>query len=516
MEANEKQAKSSISPAPLLPSCRLMLTLMTCSSLIVLGLLRSNLTISLICMVKRPPPPPLLNLTLDANDSDRNSNATGRWPNTQGEFVWSRQYQGFLLSAYFYGYLAVQLIGGLLAGRLGAKHVLGTSVLMGAVLTLLTPAVARFNPHLLIFLRSLIGAATGFIYPSIQALLGIWAPPLERSILSALTFSGLNIGYMLAFLISSQFCQVSMDNGWPFAFYATGGISLLFWIFWNSFVFSSPEQHPRISERELSYIKSATGSKTQDLNQRKPFPWRKALLSPAVIALLVVQTSQTWFSYTQVTSASLYLKDVLRFDVKQNGLFMILPYLLVLFATTPLGFLADLIRRKKILSTTAVRKLFQTICSFGSAVLISVLGFIDYERRYAAVAVIMIMHVVSNVGRFGFLVNPQDIAPRYSGEIFGIANTVATLSGIFAPIVVGQLTLNGTLNEWRMVFLISAAVFCVGGLVFLIFAKGEPLSWAKEDSIEMNQVAPENKEEAKIPGKEPFQQDPLETDEKKR
>lgn len=64
------------------------------------------------------------------------------------------------MSAYFYGYLAVQLIGGLLAGRLGAKHVLGTSVLMGAVLTLLTPAVARFNPHLLIFLRSLIGAAT--------------------------------------------------------------------------------------------------------------------------------------------------------------------------------------------------------------------------------------------------------------------------------------------------------------------------------------------------------------------
>ncbi len=35
----------------------------------------------------------------------------------------------------------------------------------------------------------------------------------------------------------------------------------------------------------------------------------------------------------------------------------------------------------------------------------------------------------------GFVVNHMDIAPRYAGTLFGITNTVATLSGIAAPYV---------------------------------------------------------------------------------
>jgi ACS family sodium-dependent inorganic phosphate cotransporter-like MFS transporter 5 len=35
----------------------------------------------------------------------------------------------------------------------------------------------------------------------------------------------------------------------------------------------------------------------------------------------------------------------------------------------------------------------------------------------------------------GFVVNHMDIAPRYAGTLFGISNTVATLSGIAAPYV---------------------------------------------------------------------------------
>lgn len=76
-----------------------------------------------------------------------------------GEFVWSRQFQGYVLSSYFYGYLVTQILGGFLSGKYGAKHVLGTGMIIMVVMTLLTPVAARISSYLLIVLRIALGAA---------------------------------------------------------------------------------------------------------------------------------------------------------------------------------------------------------------------------------------------------------------------------------------------------------------------------------------------------------------------
>jgi hypothetical protein len=35
-------------------------------------------------------------------------------------------------------------------------------------------------------------------------------------------FTGATVGSISAFLISSQFCSLKVDNGWPFSFYFSG------------------------------------------------------------------------------------------------------------------------------------------------------------------------------------------------------------------------------------------------------------------------------------------------------
>jgi len=77
----------------------------------------------------------------------------------QGEFEWSRAFQGAIFSSYFYGYMSTQIIGGILSGKYGAKHVIGTGVLISGILTLITPAATRLNAYLLIVIRVLLGAA---------------------------------------------------------------------------------------------------------------------------------------------------------------------------------------------------------------------------------------------------------------------------------------------------------------------------------------------------------------------
>jgi MFS family permease len=64
---------------------------------------------------------------------------------------------GTILGSFFYGYIVLQIPGGYLAYRFGGTKVFGMSLLIGSLLTLLTPFVARTSVAALIALRVLEG-----------------------------------------------------------------------------------------------------------------------------------------------------------------------------------------------------------------------------------------------------------------------------------------------------------------------------------------------------------------------
>ena len=66
---------------------------------------------------------------------------------------------GVILGAFYYGYMVFQIPGGWLALRVGGARLFGAAVLSASVLTLLTPAAARWTPTALILLRILEGLA---------------------------------------------------------------------------------------------------------------------------------------------------------------------------------------------------------------------------------------------------------------------------------------------------------------------------------------------------------------------
>ena len=54
-------------------------------------------------------------------------------------FCWTPKQQGFLKSAFFFGYIILQVHGGSLAEKFGTRIVLGISLLASSVITLMTP-----------------------------------------------------------------------------------------------------------------------------------------------------------------------------------------------------------------------------------------------------------------------------------------------------------------------------------------------------------------------------------------
>ena len=75
----------------------------------------------------------------------------------EGEFAWNEALQGTILGSFFWGYILTNLVGGRLAEVFGGRVVMGTGVLLTALLTVLSPVVARWNTTAFIVLRVLEG-----------------------------------------------------------------------------------------------------------------------------------------------------------------------------------------------------------------------------------------------------------------------------------------------------------------------------------------------------------------------
>lgn len=73
------------------------------------------------------------------------------------QYPWDLETQGWLLGAFFFGYLCTQIPGGYLSGHYGGSLFLGLGVFCTAVLTILTPPAAQLGPYWLFALRMLEG-----------------------------------------------------------------------------------------------------------------------------------------------------------------------------------------------------------------------------------------------------------------------------------------------------------------------------------------------------------------------
>lgn len=61
------------------------------------------------------------------------------------QFNWSKKDQGLLLSAYFYGYIFPNLLGGFLSERFGGRKVIFIGMFLSAIVTGLSPFAANDN-----------------------------------------------------------------------------------------------------------------------------------------------------------------------------------------------------------------------------------------------------------------------------------------------------------------------------------------------------------------------------------
>ncbi|XP_053237245.1 sialin isoform X3 [Podarcis raffonei] len=469
---------------PICCSARLSLAVWAFLGFFLLYALRVNLSVALVDMVES-------NASLTKNTSSNVCKEHSSTPvvprNTTGKkYPWDANTQGWILGSFFYGYIITQVPGGYLARQFGGKKLLGFGILGTAIFTLFTPLAADLGVGYLIAVRALEGLGEGVTFPAMHAMWSCWAPPLERSKLLSISYAG--------------------------------ALGVLWFIFWMLIVSDTPETHKRISHAEKEYILS---SLTDQLSTQKSIPWGAILTSLPLWAIVVAHFSYNWTFYTLLTLLPTYMKEILRFDVQENGFLSALPYFGCWICIILSGQFADYLREKQNMPTVCVRKTFTLIvvtraflcnlCSIipnaapqlslvwwptkdfintsllllllsvngmiGPAVFLVAAGFIgcDYEM---AVAFVTISTTLGGFSTSGYSINHLDIAPSYAGILLGITNSFGTIPGMVGPLVAKSLTHSNTVGEWQTVFYIAAAINLFGAIFFALFSSGEVQDWA--------------------------------------
>jgi len=465
--------------------CRWSLAIIGFFAFVILYALRVNMSVAIVCMVNHTAVRHMkeleqgnvvvINKTSPVN-REKCAMETNQTEIVDGEFAWNKDTQSLVLSSFFWGYVLTQIPAGWLSQRYGGKRVMGAFMFASVVSSLLTTVGARLSPYVLIALRIINGMGQGAMFPVMQDLWSRWAPPLERSKLIGFTYAGSQIGNVITFPLSAILCDYGFDGGWSSIFYILGGFGAVILILWMIIVSDSPAQHPRITAEERAFIELSIGAKK---SVPTCTPWMEFFKSVPFYAIIVAQFSVLWGTFTLLTNIPTFMKEVLKFNIKSNGALCAVPYIHFWLFINVGGIIADYMRTKGF-QTKNVRKLMLSLSCFMPAIFLIATGFISCQNPYWAVTLLTLALGFSGLQFPGVMVNHADIAPPFAAVLFGISNSIGTSSGIFAPNVVGLLTPNGSPAEWRNVFYLSAVIYVIGAIVFLIFADGEVQPWVQK------------------------------------
>ncbi|CAF5223750.1 unnamed protein product, partial [Rotaria magnacalcarata] len=123
------------------------------------------------------------------------------------------------------------------------------------------------------------------------------------------------------------------------------------------------------------------------------------------------------------------------------------------------------------------------------------------ERRYGlGIFTILIFLASSGLGYgSGYVVNFADIVPAYSGVIFGIANTLASIAGLIGNLVAGAVIKKPVLEQWRKLYVMFGIVYLIGGVVYIVYGSAVPRKWAKFQAVNNDAKLEENTKVEEVP-----------------
>uniref|UniRef100_A0A182WF31 Major facilitator superfamily (MFS) profile domain-containing protein n=1 Tax=Anopheles minimus TaxID=112268 RepID=A0A182WF31_9DIPT len=402
-------------------------------------------------------------------------------PQKEG-FHWDEYQQGLILGAFYWLHWITQIPGGILARRYGTKLVFGASNVIGCWMCFLMPIASYWDYRVLVILRVLQGLVCGLAWPAMHHMAGQWIPPNERSKFVT-AYLGSSVGVALNFPL---FGYIIAWSSWEYVFHFCGIFGTVWYVAWLYFVYDSPAEHPRIHPNERKYIESSLGITEQsagrrDLQNGQRTPWRSIILSKAMWITVIAQWGGIWGLFTLMTQAPTYFNNVHGWNIEMTGLLSGIPHLCRMLFAYVFSIVGDHLLKHELMSRTGVRKMGGTLCCLVNGIFVFVLACSGCNSFMATIFLTLATTVHGAVST-GPLANLVDMSPRYAGILLGFSGMITVVPGFISPIIVGMLG-NHTVEQWRIIFLISSGMLVICGLLYMAFADSTQQPWNSCEEI---------------------------------
>ena len=171
-----------------------------------------------------------------------------------------------------------------------------------------------------------------------------------------------------------------------------------------------------------------------------------------------------YFLFFFMTWLPNYLAQTYQLDVRQVGLFAILPWASAAVLLVAMGYFSDylLARTGKL---RIARSLLIGISQLLAALAVIPIGFIhDLTVAIACITVAVAFSMSANAAYYAVNV---DIVPDHAATSLGIMDTAFAISGFLAPVITGWVV--GTFGSFLYAFLLMAGLALSSVLVVLFF-----------------------------------------------
>jgi MFS transporter, ACS family, solute carrier family 17 (sodium-dependent inorganic phosphate cotransporter), other len=170
---------------------------------------------------------------------------------------------------------------------------------------------------------------------------------------------GSNLGTAFTFPLMGY---ITENYSWQSAFYVTAFITFVVSLLWFHIVADSPDKHRAISHAERNLIEESLQLNVVVASKKEFPPVSEMLRSKPFYALLGLHFSDVWGIYFILTSAPMFMSQVLDYNLKDVGVLSSLPYLIRLIGAVIFGGIGDWLWTRKIMSATGIRKFFCLFC----------------------------------------------------------------------------------------------------------------------------------------------------------
>jgi ACS family sodium-dependent inorganic phosphate cotransporter len=381
------------------------------------------------------------------------------------EHGWSTTLQGAVMSAFFLGYLILQIPAGYLSDRFGGKWVLGLGVIFWSLFTLLTPVAAMLGISALLICRFLMGVAESVTWPSIYALYSQWIHPDRRASAVGLMNSGIAGGSVIALICTPWLISVW---SWQGAFYLYGLLGVVWFIFWLYGAQSRPSPLPAWQSTVALAPQLTPEAPPVVAADEQIYPQltiRRMLHSRAVWAIAIAHISINWSLYLILSWFPTFVNREMGVDLQTAGLLALAPTVISLVMAPAAGRLFDRLVSQGYNRRT-IRRVMQSVAFAG--ITLAMLTVTLTDSLMISVAVITLSNALGAFSIGGFATNHLDVAPNQAGLLMGVTNTLAAVSSGASVFVSGWI--QDVSGGWDAVFYLAALVSVAGAFAYSLLA----------------------------------------------